>query len=94
MYDYSKFGYVVVTIDECDCCFDNLVQDLLKLEHRLGRVDSDEYYKVRFKGLLPMKAIERLRLLKDASPYGNGYNIEVDGFDIYDMDWRFNKLCS
>ena len=91
MYDYSKFGYVVVEIDKKDWCLDDLIEDLLDLEYRLGRIDLDD--KICFKGLLPMEGIERLRLLKDVSPLGRGYDITVDGFDIYEKNRRFNMLC-
>lgn len=91
MYNYKNFGYVVVVIDKKDYAKENLVKDLLDWEHRLGRVDSEK--SICFKGLLPMKGIDNLRLLKDASPYGDGYNITVDGYDIYEKNRRFNMLC-
>lgn len=87
MFDNSKFGYVVVTIDKKDYCLNTLVEDLLDWEYRLGRVDSEE--SISFKGLLPVKGIMNLRLLKDASPYGRGYEITVDDYDIYDS--RLNR---
>lgn len=91
MYNYEKFGYVVVSIDRKDYCREDLVKDLLDWEYRLGRIDLED--KIVFKGLLPMKGIDNLRLLKDVSPIGNGYDITVDGFDIYEKEWRFNRLC-
>lgn len=91
MYNYKKFGYVIVEIDKNDDLLETLIEDLLNWEYRLGQVEEKD--KICFKGLLPMKGIEHLRLLKDVSPYGRGYEITVDGFDIYEANRRFNKLC-
>lgn len=91
MYDYRRFGYVIVRIDKKDYCRETLIDNLLDWEHRLGRVDDEK--SICFKGLLPMKGIRHLETLKAISPYGAGYDITVDGFDIYEPQRRINMLC-
>ena len=82
MYDTTRFVYMVVTIDKKDYAQEQLIEDLSWREPRLGRVDDERY--IRFQGLVPRESIETIESLKAISPYGNGYDVKIEGLDIYD----------
>lgn len=78
MYNNEKFLYVTVEMEKGDYALNNLIEDLENWCPKLYlSIDNDD--KVIYKGLIPKKEFENLKLLISASPYGGGYNVNVEG---------------
>lgn len=90
----EKFGYVKVTMDKSDYMLYQLVDDLEGVCPHLYPIETKN--SIVYKGLVPRKEVKRLETLTAVSPYGRGYEIEVDGSDIYDYlnlndFWKLSK---
>lgn len=72
-----KYVYICVTMDKQDCMIEQLIYDLERWTKHLYRVDKKD--KILYRGLCPVKELNDLFLLASVSPYGNGYEITVDG---------------
>lgn len=73
----TNYVYISVEMDKEDCMIEQLVEDLKGRMNHLYRVDKKD--KILYRGLCPKKELDDLFLLQDMSPYGNGYEIYVDG---------------
>ena len=83
---YGKnFKMVVVKIDKRDYAKENLIEDL-PWKLRITECDKGDF--IVFKNLLRNKEVVWLNELVAASPYGDGYNIEIDGYDFDDPRCR------
>lgn len=88
MFNQKKYGYVVVKMDKRDYALENLEEDLINwTEHLYKSIETKE--NLIYRGLCPIKEIEHLKLLCAVSPYGSGYEITVDNYDLNDL--RLNK---
>lgn len=89
MFDEKRFGYVVVIIDKEDYASEILEEDLNDWCSHLYKNEMRKDHFIEYKGLLPIREIQELETLMAVSPYGNGYEVTVDGMNIYDL--RLNK---
>ena len=79
MYDVTKFKFVEVLIEKGDCLKEQLVEDLRDWSSHLYLVDDKNKEFIKFRGLLPIREVKDLELLKAMSPYGAGYKLVIDG---------------
>ena len=84
MFNEKRFGYVTVLIDKKDYANEVLEEDLVNWIRNLFKNEMRNDNFIEYKGLLPIREIKHLMTLMAASPYGSGYNVKVDGMDIYD----------
>lgn len=76
MYNLN-YVYVSVKMDKADYALEQLIDELERCTDHLYRVERKD--EVLYRGLCPVEELDRLFLLRDMSPYGNGYKIEIDG---------------
>lgn len=89
MYDVKRFVMTEVVMEKKDYAIETLVEDLEGWCRHLYLVSDDGEF-IRYRGLIPKKEFENLRLLMGVSPYGNGYKVIVEGYGIYDL--RLNRI--
>ena len=75
-----RFNYVTVVVNKKDYMADQLSSDLEAWTSHLYRVEKEDT--ILYRGLIPKKELDHLLLLQSVSPYGNGYNIFVDGLPL------------
>lgn len=80
MYDKNRFKFVEVLIEKSDYMKEQLVSDLLNWNRHLYLVDDKNY--IKYRGLVPVREIKDLELLRAMSPYGTGYKFVVEGEDF------------
>ena len=81
MYNLN-YVYVVVAMDRKDYMIEQLIKDIEGWSRHLYRVDHKN--RILYRGLIPVKELERLFTLQAMSPYGAGYDITVDGVPARD----------
>ena len=84
MFDEKRFGYVTVLIDKKDYARETLEEDLVNWIRNLFKNEMRNDNFIEYKGLLPIREIRHLMELMAVSPYGNGYDVKIDGMNIYD----------
>lgn len=84
MYNLN-YVYISVKMDRKDYMIEQLIEDLESWTTHLYRVDKEK--SIRYRGLCPVKELEHLFLLQEMSPYGNGYEITVDGVPSKDYGY-------
>lgn len=76
MYNLN-YVYVVVSMDKKDYMIEQLINDIEDWSRHLYRVDRKD--RILYRGLIPVKELERLFTFLVMSPYGAGYDVTVDG---------------
>ena len=84
MYNMN-YVYISVKMDKSDYALEQLIMDLENWTSHLYRVERKD--SILYRGLCPVKELESLFLLQSVSPYGNGYEITIDG--VPSKDYRF-----
>lgn len=84
MYDVKRFVMTEVIMETKDYAIEQLIKDLRGWSKHLYLVSESDGL-IKYKGLIPIKELEDIRLLLAVSPYGNGYKVIVEGYDIYDL---------
>lgn len=81
MYDINKFRKVELYVFKSEMT-EFLLEDMGGFINRyLFEVESDDNESLKFKGLMRVKDLNRLKSRRDASPYGRDYKIisELNG---------------
>lgn len=85
---YGKnFKMVVVKIEKRDYAAKKLIEDL---PWKLRITEHDDGDVIVFRNLLTNKDVMWLDTLVAVSPYGSGYQVEIEGYDFRDP--RCSKL--
>ena len=85
MYDIKKYKMVEVSMDKRDYALDTLIEDLPPCLYRFKETENE----VCYRGLMRIRDVEWLELIRNMSPYGNGYTILIENRNILDPgDWH------
>ena len=88
MYNLN-YVYLTITIEKTDMAYEDLYLDLISWTSHLYPVEHKTF--TEFKGLVPQSEMDDFETLMAASPYGNGYEVAVDGIQYRDYGlypWR------